>query len=156
MALALIGLPDLPAIGYGRLQYLASETGGDAEAFLKPSPLQALAAIFAALTHQELASLQRAHACLFPSPTNTIDKREGCFTCITPEQPFHLHVFEDSAGGILAARRAAQTLETGGWQVMLHAWGISNHTQKRQALRAAGAELYDSTDQALRKALAKS
>jgi hypothetical protein len=153
MALNLIGLRDLPAIGFGRLQYLAGETGGNAEDFLKPSPLQALAAIFAALSRQELASLRRAYACLFPLSTAGMAEQKQALGDITPGPPLNLHIFEDSKSGIIAAQRAAQILTAGGWQIDLHAWGITTHAQKRQALQAAGAVLVDSTDQALRNAL---
>ncbi len=155
MALKLIGLRDLPTIAFGRLQYLAGETGGNAEDFLKPSPLQALAAIFAALSRQELASLRRAYACLFSSPPEGIAVQKQALADITPLQPVKLHVFEDSMGGILAAQGAAAILTAVGWQIELHAWGITTHAQKRLSLQAAGATLVESTDQALRNSLTR-
>jgi hypothetical protein len=60
IALDLVALPDIPLISFGRLQYLGEQRGYDPEVLVKPSPVQALAGISAALTGDEWSALQAA------------------------------------------------------------------------------------------------
>ena len=90
-ALGMCKLLHIPLIGYGRLDYLAQITGEDITRYLKPSPIQAVAAILAALTHNELDAV--------------IQAREFVFDNILPVHlsPFkatglEVHVFEDFSG----------------------------------------------------------
>ncbi len=61
LALELIGLPSIPLMAFGKLEYLASQYGLDPAALVKPSPFQALAAMLAAWTGEEWPSLQAAN-----------------------------------------------------------------------------------------------
>ena len=60
LALELVGLSDIPLIGYGKLDYLAKQRGLDAATLLKPSPVQALAATVAAFSGEEWIAVQAA------------------------------------------------------------------------------------------------
>lgn len=144
MALELVGLRHIPLIGYGRIRYLAEQTGVDAELYLKPSPVQALAAIFAALTRREEPSLHMA-ARFYAG-----DSQMG----IPPElSPLKVHVFEDSAGGIQAVRRAVELLRVEHCEVEMVAWGIAQHAEKVAALERIQVPVYPTTAAAVEQAL---
>jgi hypothetical protein len=61
IALELVGLSQLPLIGYGRMVYLADQLDLEPETLLKPSPVQAIAAILAAIRGDEVAALWAAY-----------------------------------------------------------------------------------------------
>lgn len=154
MGLELIGLQNTPLMGYGKIAYLAEQTGEKADQFVKPAPLQALAAVGAALTGDEWSSLQWAYS------VHQFEKNE-CgidFLEILPDwlpRLIDLFVFEDSPTGIRAAASCAQTLERLGIEVQFKACGIATNPEKTSALQQAGAEVFADINQALRKAFPK-
>jgi hypothetical protein len=107
--------------------WLAASRGKDPAAYLKPSPVQALAAIRAAVTGEEAASLKAA-ADLVEDRTQT-----GPFDGL-PGWPWRVIVFEDSAGGIIAARQAVDLLREVGLPVDLDGVGVAIQASKRAAL----------------------
>lgn len=145
-ALEIAGLSFIPLIGYGRLDYLARANGEDISQYIKPSPVQAVAAILAALTHNELDSVIQAREFVFdqliPAALSTI-----------PSSGLEIHVFEDSRGGIEAAQSATRLLSAVGIPAKLFAWGISADPHKRQALRAVTDRVFESTPEAIQAAL---
>jgi hypothetical protein len=143
MALKLVGLPDLPLIAFGRVRWLAELTGAHPEAYLKPSPVQAIAALLAALSGDERQSLEAA-----------LDTQRMRVFLSNLNQPLHVHVFEDSAGGIEAVRHAAQAIRQAGVQTSVHAWGIAAHPQKAAALEHTAAQVFPDINDALRIVLA--
>jgi hypothetical protein len=143
MALKLVGLPELPLIAFGRVRWLAEQTGVHEEAYLKPSPVQATAALLAALSGDERASLE-----------STLDAQRMHAFLSGFDQPLHVHVFEDSAGGIEAVRRAAQAISDAGVQTSVYAWGIAAHPQKAAALEHTAAQVFPDINDALRIVLA--
>ena len=138
MALELVGLPELPLIAFGRVHWLAEQTGAHPEAYLKPSPVQAIAALLAAVTGDERLSLEAA---LDP---------QRMYTLLSGfEQPLEVHVFEDSAGGIQAVRQAAQALCEASIETRVHAWGVASHPEKAGALKQATSRVFPDIDAAL-------
>lgn len=146
MALELAGMERFPLIGYGRIRYLAEKTGAPAEGYMKPSPVQAMAAIFAAISGDEAASLELA------AQIHSWGRVDGLARRIA-NSSLEVHVFEDSPGGIEAVRRAAQELAQNGINVRTHAWGVANQTDKLAALQAIQAEVFASTKEAVEQAL---
>lgn len=146
MALELVGMEQFPLIGFGRIQYLAEKTGKAAEDYMKPSPVQALAAIFAALSGNEAASLELA------AQLHTWGRVDGLARRIAAST-LEVHVFEDSPGGIEAVRRAAQELSQNGISVRTRAWGVASQPDKLAALRAIQTEVFPTTQEALERAL---
>lgn len=128
LAADLIGLNGkLPLIGQGRIGWLAWKTGRGVAEYLKPSPVQALAAAGAAAFGSETSALQAA-AALFEhgaltGPLAALDSR-----------PTRVIVFEDSTGGIRATRRACELLQKAGLDVSFQAVGVSPQADKRAAL----------------------
>ncbi len=145
-ALEIAGLSLIPLIGYGRLDYLARANGENISRYLKPSPVQAIAAILAAFTHNELDAVIQAREFVFdgliPAGLSTL-----------PGSGLEVHVFEDSRGGIEAAQDAARLLTEVGVPVTMFAWGISTDIHKRRALEQVTRRVYASTSQAIQAAL---
>ena len=130
IALDLVGLPDIPLISFGKLQYLGEQRGYDPETLLKPSPVQALAGIAAALTGDEWASLQAA-----------CDWYEtGRLTGVLAELPSALEVaiIEDTLGGVRSVLAAGEILQKAGLEVDILACGLtSGSIEKSAAFEAA-------------------
>jgi hypothetical protein len=144
IALDLTGLRDLPLVGYGRIRKLAQWSGAPAELYLKPSPVQALAAILAALGVDEARAL-----------------REGLLLSQGLRPPafgdasqLTIHVFEDSLAGIRAVKAAGLALENVGIHCLIHTWGIAVHSEKMAVLEAAGLPVFPDISTALRAAFA--
>jgi hypothetical protein len=148
LALEIAGLQEMPLIGYGRVSWLAEKHGQSAEAYLKPSPVQALAAALAAVYGDELPALQDG---LVLHTDGVVSER---MQAAMRGRHTHLHVFEDSPGGIEAVLRAGDALREAGFIVRTHAWGIANQQDKVRALSALGARVMETTEEALNAALA--
>lgn len=136
IALELVGLADIPLIGFGRLVYLANQHELDAGALIKPSPVHALAATAAALTGNEWTSLQSAGDWF---KTGRLD---GVFKDLPRE--FKLFVVEDTLGGIRSANSAGEILQKNGFDVTVHALGLtSGSTAKAEAFTQAGVPYFE-------------
>jgi hypothetical protein len=125
IALELVGLPDIPLISFGRLQYLGSRRGYDPEILLKPSPVQALAGIAAALTGDEWSALQAA-----------CDWYEtGQLTGPLAELPrsFEVSIVEDTLSGIRSVIAAGEILKKAGLDVTVHAYGLTSGSAAKSA-----------------------
>ena len=118
LALELIGLPNIPLIAFGKLEYLASQYGFEPAALLKPSPFQALAAILAAWTGEEWSSLQAA---IQSHKTGFLN---GSFNQLP--KTFELMVVEDTMGGIYSVRSAGEILKKAGFDVSVRAIGLTS------------------------------
>ena len=131
IALDLIGLPDIPLISFGKLQYLGEQRGYAPEVLLKPSPVQALAGIAAALTGNEWAALQAA------CDWHETGKLKG----VLAELPysFNVTIVEDTLGGVRSVRVAGEILQKAGLDVTVRAYGLtSGSAAKSAAFEQAG------------------
>ncbi|HEX2978776.1 MAG TPA: hypothetical protein VHO48_00800 [Anaerolineaceae bacterium] len=153
MALGLVGLSDIPLIGYGRLQTLARRRGISPDILMKPAPVQSLAAIYAAWTRREWPALQWAYDLVEAIQRGEPVQNDSGHAAPLPAE-IQLHVFEDTVGGMVAGQQAAVILQKIGFQVDLRCWGISAHADKISALASAGATVYPDVNQAMRVAFA--
>ncbi|HVP20704.1 MAG TPA: hypothetical protein VMS73_02465 [Anaerolineaceae bacterium] len=144
MALKLTGLEDISLIGYGTIQYLAGRTGVSPDSLLKPSPVQALAAIASAFSRDERNALSWSAAIVGLEP---LDER-----LVDLPSSFKIHIFEDSPIGILSSQSAAALLNRKNFNVAVNAWGISTNQDKIRALEAVGARVFPDIHQALEAA----
>jgi hypothetical protein len=128
LAAHLLGLDGhVPLIAAGRLAWLAEQTGRQPADYLKPSPVQALAAIGAAVSGTEQAALEAAVALVEHGHLRwPLAALQGCSTRIV--------VFEDSTGGIEAVRRAVEMLQAAGLSTSCEATGIASEPPKQAAL----------------------
>jgi len=145
MARSLVEMDDVPLIGLGRMQWLAGETGQPVEHLVKPSPVQALAAIGAAWSGREVDSLRAA----------SVLQREGeLHPPLGDLEPVVLHVFEDTVGGIAAVERAVEGLRAAGVRLSWQPYGIvPDSGPKEVAMRTYGVPIYRSIDEAVLSAL---
>ncbi len=127
LALQRVEMDDLPLIGYGKLNYIGVRYGLKGETLLKPSAVQALAAIGAALHGDELRALEDAIRW----------QRTGEWQA---PQPLHVHVVEDTSGGVRSVQAAVQALQSTGQQVQAHLWGlVPKGSLKESVLNRLGA-----------------
>lgn len=122
-ALELVGLADIPLIGYGRLEYYEKQFGVAAASLLKPSPVQSLAAVAAAFTGEEWSSIQAAAEWQASGRLNSI------FSSLPRE--FELIVVEDTMGGIRSAQAAGDVLQKNGFDVKVHALGLTSGSRAK-------------------------
>jgi hypothetical protein len=143
-ALELIGLPDLPLVGLGKLEYVARQAKLAVESLLKPAPAQALAATLVALGEDELAALERVVAWL-RQPSQALRSEH------LPEQ-LELHVVEDTLGGIRSVHTAAAVLQQSGYSVSVYAWGLTDgNPLKRETLARHGVHCHDTWEEILER-----
>ncbi len=146
MALKLVNLTGIPLIGYGRIHYLAQQVGWPTEKMLKPSPIQAIAAVLAAITREELTALHSALK-VYQGITGALDS-------LTLGDEIIVSIFEDSAGGIEAMQFATDLLTRAGMKIQVHPYGISKHPEKGAALQRLQVPIFQSTEEAVKVALA--
>lgn len=145
MARALVGLESLPLIGQGRLRWLALQTGEPLNELVKPSPVQALAAIGAAWSGQEGAALGAALR---------LHRTETLKPPLAGLEPVTVHVFEDSPGGLRAVERGVEALRAAGALVSWQPYGVvSPGSPKAAALTEQGMPVYPSVNEAVMAAL---
>ncbi len=142
MALALVGLDQVPLIGFGRLQALCDGQARAAERLLKPHPFHALAALLAALWDDETRALRQAARWL-------LDRHPPEATSL-PAEGIHLVVIEDSVTGLRAAQAALGAVQTLGIPTRLTLVGLATHPRKQESLRAAGAQVFPEIHSAIR------
>lgn len=143
VALEILGLAELPLIGAGKIGWLADRMNVPAHELAKPSPVQALAAIAAAVTRQTGHALRAA----------ADFHRNGAMGLYKELPPLSVHVFEDSGGNATSVRRAVDKLTASGLDCTYTAWGIGENPVKQQALLNAGATLVPGINQAIHLAL---
>lgn len=149
-ALRLAGLSGIPFIGYGSIQYLAQQLQQSPENLLKPSPVQALAALRVAMGDETWPALVEAAklAGISTDGLNAVhsDPQADHFRV---GSEFSIHIFEDSPIGIQATQGAAEILKKSGLNIRQYAWGITQNEDKKAALQQLGARVYRDINQAL-------
>ena len=144
LALELVGLSDIPLIAFGKLEYLASQYGLDPASLVKPSPVQALAAVLAAWTREEWAALQAANR------WRETGSLEGTFEPLP--RAFELIAVEDTMGGIHSVRAAGEILKEVGFDVDFQAAGLtSGNSAKASAFEDAGVQYFQDWDSLMKE-----
>lgn len=115
----------VPLIGSGRMDWLAHRYGRTVADYIKPSPVQALAAIGAAMSGSEVDGLEAAA---------TFYEERRLIAPLTDLDDARVVVFEDSAGGIRSVKNAAQWLQNAGINITVVGIGIALEPSKRKSL----------------------
>jgi hypothetical protein len=145
MARSLAELDDYPLIGLGRVHWLAQKAGQRGDHLVKPSPVQALAAIGAAWSGQEVAALEAALA---------LHQDHVLLPPLSDMEPTTVHIFEDSPGGIDAVKRAVELLQAAGLDMGWQPYGITpTDGPKAAAMAVRGVPTYRSINKAISDAL---
>jgi hypothetical protein len=145
LGMQLLGM-DYPLIATGRVQWLAAKVNVPFESVTKPAPIQALAAIGAALTHEEANSLLAAHALMARGelvgplaalrPVRCADKSlDDTGQSGAPDKSsIHVWIIEDGILGMQATHGAIDLLMHSGLEIHAHAIGIAAGGPKAAAL----------------------
>ncbi len=140
LAQELVGLTDWPLIGLGQLQWLAARYGAQTAQIVKPSPVQALAAMGAAVG-PETAALEAAWDFHITGELRGPLADLGATT---------VHVFEDTVGGMRGVRGAVELLHAAGVDIRWQPYGITPATgAKAEAMAAQGIPTYRSVNDAV-------
>ena len=137
------GFGRLPLVAAGDLGWRAAALDLDPEAFLKPSPVHALAAIRRALG----AGGDSVEAAIRLGQFGEMD------TAFRGLQDSRVSLFEDAPKGHIAARSAAQLLRAHGVRIDLRLYGIAPGQVRAEALRRTGADVYPDARTALDAAI---
>jgi hypothetical protein len=151
MALRLVKAPPISLIGYGQISCLAEKIKQTPDSLLKPNPVQALAAIGAALCNDEWKALQWAYLLLNAVDHEPHDETLG----IKIPEKIRVNVFEDSSYGIQAVLGAAKILKNHKIESGVAAWGIASSPLKIKALKRQGAMVFDDINLAVENAFAE-
>ncbi|MFV1859212.1 MAG: hypothetical protein ACC647_07665 [Anaerolineales bacterium] len=142
LGLKAIELEQLPVVGTGGTAWLSASRGEEVDAFMKPSAVHALAALRLAIGSPLETALQAAASLELDGRVDSGWRGLASAT---------IHVFEDSAEGLLSARAAQRALQGAGVEVEVALFGISDSAPKRQALESISDELFPSLEHALRQ-----
>lgn len=145
IGVAAAGVSFLPVVSMGGLAWLSQRRGLEPEAFLKPSPVHALAALLHAIGVPMVPALEAAASL-------GLDGRGS--EAWRPLEGAAVIVFEDSAKGLDSARAAAVHLDRLDIRLDLTLIGVSDRLPKQQALKAAGAHVVPHLEPALQAILA--
>jgi len=128
MAVQLVDLQGYPLIATGRMLWLSRQINCPVETLTKPAPVQALAAIAAALNKHEAAALNAAYQLMAHGElTEPFASLRG--------QAVDVWVFEDALPGLHASRGAVELLRQHGIDAHLHGIGIAAGGPKVDALK---------------------
>jgi hypothetical protein len=143
LAQELVGLEGWPLIGLGQLQWLAARCGAQTAQIVKPSPVQALAAIGAAVG-PETAALEAAW------DFHTTGNLHGPLADLGVTT---VHIFEDTVGGMRGVCGAVELLQAAGMDIHWQPYGITPATgAKAEAMAAQGIPTYRSINEAVEAA----
>lgn len=148
MGIRLVGVDFLPHIGFGNLQSWAYQHRTTPFQYLKPHPLQALAAIITAQGLEECEAMELAHDLvgIGNGETNNrlviIQKIKD----LLPEE-FELVIFEDIVNGLQAVRNACNIFQKIGICSFPRYYGIAGESSKQKTLRDFGAEIFDNVNE---------
>jgi len=152
IALRMTGLDGIALAGYGTLLWACQQYHLAIDQVLKPSEFHALTAI--ALAFNDLPEAVEFCMSLYQGiPFQEQVKSTAHLARYLPNEPLHIHIFEDSPNGIRSVLRASQILENAGWVVTCYLWGITTHPHKKKALEESGATVFSSASDALRSVL---
>jgi hypothetical protein len=137
---ALVGLGEIPILGWGGLVWLGQQRQTDPQTFLKPSPVHALAALRMALGEDQQTALSTAANLVENGQVDTAWKQlDGA----------KVSVFEDTPGGIKSMKAAKDVLEKVGVRTKTQYYGIAQKSIKVKALQGNGAQVFPSLAETL-------
>lgn len=145
IARAQVGLDPVPAMGFGKLSWLAPRLRQSGDALVKPSPVHGMAAIAAARTGQEVESLKAAVA---------VARGDHLRYPLTACAGQAVHVFEDSPSSLRAVTQAVDLLNRHGLRLTLTRHGIAPPgSPKREALAAVADVVHADVNEGVRSVL---
>ena len=136
----LVGLKDIPIVGWGGISWLAQQRQTDQQKYVKPSPVHALTAMLVALgDEQKTALIQAADLVEIGQAAPAWQKLAGA----------HVSMFEDTPTGIKSLQDARLILGNLGINIIPNYFGIASKAVKIDALLANEAQVFPTFVQAL-------
>jgi phosphoglycolate phosphatase-like HAD superfamily hydrolase len=132
IARAQVGLDPVPAMGFGKMNWLAPQMRRLGSDLVKPSPVHGMAAIAAARTGQEVEAIKAALA---------VERGDHLRYPLTACAGEAVHVFEDSPSSLRAVTRAVELLNRQGLRLSLTRHGIAPPDSPKHAALAAVADV---------------
>ena len=136
----LVGLKDIPIVGWGGITWLARQRNADVQIYAKPCPVHALAAMRAALGEGQETALQEAADLVEAGQVSPAWQRLA---------GAQVYVFEDTPSGIKSLQDAQEILDSKGIYITTSYIGVSRKPVKRKALLASSAQVFPSLTLAL-------
>jgi len=124
------------------MQWLAAKVGSKVEYLTKPAPVQALAAIFAAVTHSESDALLRAYRLVSEGDSTSMPVALW-------REPVEIWLVEDAVLGIHSAIGAVDLLHKRGVTARLHALGVATGGPKAEALGGLCEAIFPTVNEAI-------
>lgn len=151
MGLQAAGMPNLPVIGYGEIQYLSLLLNQSPLRLAKPGYIHA----FLVLTQALGIDLDEIFA--FLSDELRLNQRyidlqhlkNGILKKLWNGHSIHLHIFEDSYSGIQSVRGLQAMFFANGIHAYVHPYGIASDRRKIEALLKENASIYPTINEAL-------
>lgn len=140
----LVGLKDIPILGWGGITWLARQRNADVQKYAKPSPVHALAAMRVALGDGQENALQEAADLIENGQVSPAWRRLA---------GAQIYVFEDTPSGIKSLQDAREVLDGKGIYIKTSYIGVSRKPVKRKALLASSAQVFPSLTQALGRSI---
>jgi hypothetical protein len=131
----LVGLEDIPILGWGGMCWLGLQRQVDPQTFLKPSPVHALAGLRMAQGESQENSLSKAADLV---QTGRIGSGWEQF------EDAQVSIFEDTPAGIKSLQGAKEMLNKAGIHIETGSYGIAQKPVKINALKANGALIFPS------------
>jgi hypothetical protein len=135
-------LEHVPVMGLGPMQWLVDQFGGGMWDYAKPASVQPLAAMLAATGMPISEAALAAYGFKTSGVSETPEVLQGLDGAI-------VRVFEDNAGGVRAAQKAAALLAERGVHVRVVGYGIAKDEAKRAALAEVCEQVFDDVNAAL-------
>jgi hypothetical protein len=135
-------LEGVPLVGLGPMQWLVDQFGGGMWDYAKPAPTQPIAAMLAAAGVPVGQAALAAYSFQTSGVSETPEVLQGLDGAT-------VHVFEDNAGGVRAAQKAAALLAERGVNVHVVGYGIAKDEAKRAALAEVCEQMFDDVNTAL-------
>lgn len=144
----------VPLIAGGKMQWLATQKKRSADAYIKPSPVQALAAICAASNSARGQDSAFTEAEILEAAAELYENQMAGPPYLYLYSDVHnqVTVFEDSTGGITAVRNAAAVINDDlqdGIRVIDSGIGISDEVSKQAALHQVADVVFPDINAAL-------
>ncbi|MDW8351541.1 MAG: hypothetical protein RML99_06485 [Anaerolineae bacterium] len=139
IALAQLGMSELPLMGLGPMQWLADVKGGCVWDYAKPAIVQPIAAMLVAVGRSSRDAALAAYAFVMHQARSDVACLDGR----------DVIVFEDNAGGVRAVRNAAAALQQADVRVRVIGFGVARAPAKREALAQVCDRLFDDVNAAL-------
>jgi len=148
MGAELVGLADIPVMGFGKLAWWAGQVGRDGSQLVKPSPIHTMAAIGAARSGLEVEAIKAALAA-----ERGAQIRYPLSACAGEA----VHVFEDSPSSLHGVALAIERLNRLGLRLTLTRHGVAPAGSPKRATLAEAADcIHDDINDGVREILDQS